>query len=194
MKLLSVILLLSFLIASCGNDSAEQPMPADGYEVIASAQDLFFSNLSDLCDERFTGSSTYPDDDDHALVNTELNVHIRSCEEDRIEVDLFRDGDTWHATWVLTMQDDGLHLYHDHIGDKDYPEGEEPLTGYGGFASDSGTGTMQLFPADSHTAQILPEAATNVWMMHMDLEEGRFIYYLERHDAPRFRAELTHVN
>lgn len=139
------------------------------------------------------GESTYPDDPDHDLVDTELRATVSTCTENMIEVDLVRDGDTWHATWILEMREDGLHLYHDHIGDKEYEEGEEPSTGYGGYADDRGSATQQYFPADEHTAEIIPAAATNVWMMDMNLEEGTFVYSLERHEEPRFRAELTRV-
>lgn len=188
MKHTVTILALVFLLAAtaCENDTDLTPqLPTD------TPHQQFFANLFSLCGETFTGEATYPDDSDHALVDTELNVNISTCTPERIEVTLFRDGDTWHATWILENREAGLHLYHDHIGDKEYPEGEEPLTGYGGYADDRGSATRQYFPADDHTAEILPEAATNVWMMDMDLENGTFVYYLERHDEPRFRAELS---
>ena len=184
MKKLSTIIALCFLITACGNNGEA--------EAELDLHDAFFTNLSSLCGEWFTGQSTYPEDEDHALVGNVLRVHVAECDDDRIDVNLYRDGgETWHATWVVEQREAGLHLYHDHIGEKEYPEGEEPLTGYGGYADDKGTATVQYFPADQHTAEILPEAATNVWMMDMDLENGRFVYYLERHDEPRFRAEMT---
>lgn len=182
----AAILLLSF--ASC-NSEEETDI---GVETSAeNPHQEFFTNLSSLCGEIFTGQSTYPDNPEHDLVDTELRVHVAECTDQRIDVNLYRDSDTWHATWILENREDGLHLYHDHIGEKEYPEGEEPLTGYGGYADDRGTGTLQYFPADEYTAEILPEAVTNVWMMDMDLENGVFVYYLERHSEPRFRAEVT---
>ncbi|MCC5915353.1 MAG: hypothetical protein JJU46_13325 [Balneolaceae bacterium] len=187
MKFPTIILALIFVIASCaGNGDTEltPDLPAE------SAHEQFFSNLFSLCGEVFVGESTYPDDPEHDLVDTELRVNIETCTPERIAVNLFRDGDTWHATWIIENREDGLHLYHDHIGDKEYEEGEEPLTGYGGYADDQGDATTQFFPADDHTAEILPEASTNVWMMSMNLEEESFIYYLERHNEPRFRAEV----
>jgi len=188
MKKFVTLLALSILFAACGGEGQTDLTP----EVPAETpQELFFNNLLALCGEEFVGGSTYPEDDDHALVGTELRVHIETCTSDVINVNLFRDSDTWHATWILEKRENGLHLYHDHIGDKDYPEGEEPLTGYGGYADGRGSATRQYFPADDHTAEILPEASTNVWMMDMDLENGIFVYYLERHDEPRFRAEVT---
>jgi hypothetical protein len=93
---------------------------------------------------------------------------------------------------VLELRDEGLHLYHDHLGDVRTMEdlGDGDYHGYGGYADDRGSGIRQYFPADDVTAEMIPAAATNVWMMELDLENDRFIYYLERHDQPRFRAEL----
>lgn len=185
-KICSILVFVVLLSACAGEDETDitPEVPAEN------AQEEFFSNLFSLCGETFIGESTYPDNPDHDLVDTELRATISTCTEERIEIDLVRDGDTWHATWIVERRAGGLHLYHDHIGDKEYEEGEDPLTGYGGYADETGTATLQFFPADAHTAEILPEAETNVWMMDLDLEEGRFVYYLERHDEPRFRAEL----
>lgn len=49
---------------------------------------------------------------------------------------------------------------------------------------------IQYFPADEATAEMLPEAATNEWRMELDPENGVFVYALERHGKPRFRASL----
>ncbi|MEX0661616.1 MAG: hypothetical protein WEA58_09315 [Balneolaceae bacterium] len=181
------VFLMCFVFTACGEERASEEMNNN-------AQEAFFSNLSSLCGETFSGESTFPEDDpDNVLVGTELRAHVKSCEEEIVEVDFLRDGDTWHATWVLEMREDGLHLYHEHIGDKEYPEGEEPLTGYGGYADDRGNQYHQYFPADEYTAGILPEAVTNVWSMEYVPAEDKFVYYLERHEEPRFKAELTRM-
>jgi hypothetical protein len=182
MKHLSLIITTLLLLSACGSNGETQEHEFEDF------RDQFFANVSQLCGTSFVGESTFPDDPDHPLVDTELRVHVHTCEEDVIKVDLIRDGDTWHATWVLEMREEGLHLYHDHIGDKEYAEGEEPLTGYGGYANEYGSGYLQYFPADDYTAEILPEAATNVWMMEYDPAAETFTYYLERHGEPRFRA------
>jgi hypothetical protein len=182
--LLTFASILFFVLASCAQeDQATEEMVTPHQE--------FLTNLASLCGETFTGAAVYPEDSDQVLVGTELNAHVSVCEEENIYVDFYRDGDTWHATWILSLREEGLHLYHEHIGDKVYPEGEEPLTGYGGYADERGSATLQYFPADEATAEMLPEAATNVWMMEMDLENGNFIYSLDRHDQLRFRAELS---
>lgn len=181
--ILTFSLVLLFTLAACSNDEQPPIEPETPHQA-------FISNLTSLCGETFVGASTYPDNPEHALVDTELRAHISQCEEGLVHVDLYRDGDTWHATWIVSVKDNGLHLYHDHIGTKEYPEGEEPLTGYGGFADDRGSEFIQYFPADESTAEMLPEASTNEWRMEMDLQNGIFVYGLERHNEPRFRAEL----
>lgn len=187
MKHLVLILALALLFAACGNNGDADTTADVPTETV---HEQFFSNVTALCGETFSGESTYPDDPEHDLVDTELVVNIAECEDEMIKVRLYRDTDTWHATWVLEKRENGLHLYHDHIGDREYEEGEEPLTGYGGYANENGSETTQYFPADDHTADILPEAATNVWMLSMDPDEGSLIYYLERHNEPRFRAQV----
>lgn len=192
MKYISVLLPVLFLLYSaCGSENGAEMSSESEVEQKVHVQ--FFENISSLCGETFAGESTYPDDPDHALVDTELRAHISSCEEERIEVDFYRDDDTWHATWIVDKREDGLHLYHEHIGDNAYEDGEEPLTGYGGYADGRGQGFIQYFPADEHTTEILPEAATNVWSIEYVEEEDKLVYYLERHEEPRFKAELTRI-
>jgi len=177
-----------FLFSCTGEDTTEltPTLPAD------TPQEQFFANLISLCGETFVGESTFPQDGDHVLTGNELRAVVSTCTDELIEVDFLRESDTWHATWVLSMRDNGLHLYHDHVGDKTPEElGEDNLSGYGGYADERGSATRQYFPADDATAEMIPEATTNVWMMEMDLETGTFVYSLERHSEPRFRAELT---
>lgn len=186
--ILSLSLVLLFTFSACSSDKEPVVEPeAMNTEKIHKA---FISNLSSLCGETFTGASTFPDTPENVLVGTELRAHISHCEEGLIQVDLYRDIDTWHASWIITEKVEGLHLFHDHIGAKEYPEGEQPLSGYGGFADSRGSEFIQYFPADEATAEMLPEAATNEWRMEMDLQNGIYVYGLERHNAPRFRAEL----
>ena len=190
MKKLSLLTALVLLFTACGGEDETDLTPELPAET---PQQQFFANLFSLCGETFEGESTFPDDDDHELVNTTLKATVETCTEEQIKIDFLRDEDTWHATWILENREDGLHLYHDHIGDKVYEEDEEPLTGYGGYADDSGNEYQQYFPADEHTAEILPEASTNVWMLEYDPEEEILVYSLERDDEPRFRAELNRM-
>jgi len=182
MKYLIPILALTLSLAACSDQQVGTPSSTE-----ANPHDAFFQNLLDLCGQSFTGEATLPDDPEHELVGVPLRATIVSCEDDEIRIALHA-GEDESRTWVITRSDEGMHLRHDHR----YPDGTpHDLTDYGGWANDEGTATVQYFPADDLTATMLPEAATNVWMMQIDLENQRFVYYLERHALPRFRAELA---
>lgn len=190
MKKLYTIIALCILVTACGGE--ERP-DATADLTPEESQAEFFDNLASLCGERLTGGSTFPDDPSHPLVDTELRNHVSECDDNKIRIELYRDGDYWHGAWVIEKREEGLHLFHDHLGDVRTEEdlGEGDYHGYGGYADERGTPTTQYFAADEATAEIIPAAVTNVWMMELDLENNRFIYYLERHNEPRFRAEMT---
>jgi hypothetical protein len=183
------IIVLAATITACGPSGQEELTEP------ALTHDAFFANLSTECGETFVGASTYPDNPDHPLVGTELKTVVSKCTETMVRIELIRGGDYWHGAWVIERRPEGLHLFHDHLGDVRTLEdlGDDDYHGYGGYATESGTDLRQFFAADDVTAEIIPEAVTNVWMMELDPENGRFIYYLERHEAPRFRAELERI-
>lgn len=184
---LSLIGVLGLLVIKCG-ESEEAPADTDPVDEV-DVQQAFLNHLISLCDVELTGEATYPEENgDHPLVDTELRVHVETCEDDEVRLDLYRDYDTWHGTWVLSMREEGLHLYHDHAGDDGESDGP---TGYGGYADpDRGSNFQQFFPADETTAAMDSAYETNEWMMEIDLENEQFIYYLERHSEPRFRAVM----
>lgn len=166
----------SLILINCENGEAEDP------------QDAFFDLLSSQCGEEFTGEGVFPDDPDHELIDTPLAARVESCTDEEIRIP-FVAGDDRSRTWIITKTDRGLLLKHDH---RDPDTGEEhDLTNYGGYATQEGTASRQYFAADEETAEMLPEAVTNVWMMELNADTGEFTYYLERHQEPRFRAELT---
>lgn len=189
-KTLSVLLFLFILTLNgcAGEEEAETvEIEVEEVEEVASSSELFFDNLAALCGETFVGEAVYPDDPDHELVDVELIANVETCTESEIRVP-FIAGEDESRTWVFTKTDDGIHLRHDHR----YPDGTpHDLTDYGGFASEEGTEWVQYFEADDLTAELIPEAVTNVWMVEIDAENGELVYYLERHAEPRFRAELS---
>lgn len=188
MKKLSVSLILLLFAISCGQQSSP--------ETAIDTHQAFFNNLKALCGETFIGASTFPDNSEHPLVDTELRNHVSVCTDEMVRIELIRDGDYWHGAWVLEWREAGLHLFHDHLGEVRTMEdliASGDAHGYGGYANDQGSAIQQFFPADEATAEMLPAAATNVWMMQLDLENDQFIYYLERHGEPRFRAVVSRV-
>jgi hypothetical protein len=182
------LLLLALLAASC---RAAEPVPApaplpDAQPAVAGdPQDAFFAHLASLCGRAFRGEAL--------LVSGpgfegEMIMHVRRCTANEIQIPL-HVGENRSRTWIITRTAQGLRLKHDHrIEDGT----DDPVTQYGGDTAERGTATRQSFPADAFTAQLLPEAATNVWTITLTPGQ-RLHYHLTRHGQPRatFQFDLT---
>jgi hypothetical protein len=190
------VAILSLTLAACGGDEFPLPDPADEVEVeldpaapvAAQTQDRFWTNLQALCGEAYRGRATRIE-----AVETdfsgELIVHFRECEPGEMRIP-FHVGDDRSRTWVLTRTPEGLRLKHDHRND-DGSEAE--ISQYGGDTMEPGTENRQEFHADAFTAELLPEAATNVWTLEIQPGEG-FVYALRREGTDRrvrFEFDLT---
>lgn len=150
----------------------------------ANPQTAFFENLRKLCGQRFAGATEFPQNADHPMVGKKLWLAIESCQPKEIRI-LFQVEEDKSRTWILRLDDQGLLLKHDHR----HADGtQDAVSMYGGWASKDGSATRQRFPADEATAKLLPEAATNVWMIEIDADKRQLVYYLERHQQPRYRA------
>jgi hypothetical protein len=179
--LLLAPLLAAGLLASAGGDRLLAAEDVD----VQSPQDAFFTHLASLCGRAFRGEAL--------LVSGpgfegEMVMHVRRCSEDEIQIPL-HVGENRSRTWIITRTETGLRLKHDHrIEDGS----DDPVTQYGGDTVEPGTALRQSFPADAFTAELLPEAATNVWTITLTPGE-RLNYHLTRHGAPRatFEFDLT---
>jgi hypothetical protein len=99
-------------------------------------------------------------------------------------------GNDLSRTWVVTKTPNGLLLKHDHR----HPDGsQDSITRYGGHTTNSGFATMQFFPADQETTNLLPATGGNVWWI--EIVAGKyFTYNLRRIGADRLfsiRFDLT---
>ena len=167
------------LCVACASDEPSADRPA---------QAQFWEALESLCGQAFAGTLTEnepPSDDFDGQV---LVMHVRECSDDEIRVPFFV-GEDRSRTWVFTPSDEGrsLRLKHDHR----HEDGtEDAVTQYGGDTTDPGSATVQSFPADDFTAELVPAAATNVWTV--ELVPGQlFAYQLRRAGtARRFRVEF----
>ena len=153
-------------------------------------QNAFFEHLSALCGARFEGESVFPEDPGDAFRDQLLIATIKVCEEQKIAIP-FQVGEDHSRTWVLTQTANGLQLKHDHRHADGTPD---EVTLYGGTASEPGSDLSQSFPADAYTAELIPEAATNVWSITLSADGTQITYYLERHQKARFKARLYRVN
>lgn len=141
---------------------------------------VFWESLELLCDKAYVGEVLEAPADD-TFRNHELVMHVRSCEEDRIRIPFFV-GDDRSRTWVLTREDDRIMLKHDH---RHEDGSEDAVTQYGGVSSNTGLSTLQTFPADQETADLLPEAASNIWWIEV-VADDYFTYNLRRIGTDRY--------
>ncbi len=149
----------------------------------------FWTQLQKLCNKAYEGEITAGGKAGDGFTGKKLTMHVRSCSENEIKIPFFV-GEDRSRTWVLTKSSDGIiTLKHDHR----HADGtEEKTTQYGGQSTNTGLENLQMFPADPHTAQLIPAAATNVWWF--TIEADHFTYNLRRIGNDRLftvRFDLT---
>jgi len=144
----------------------------------------FWNSLQELCGKTFEGTLVLPENDEQ-FGGKKLVMHVRSCSDTIIKIPFFVGNDK-SRTWVLTFKDNRITLKHDHRHEDGSPD---KITMYGGTTTNSGQGTIQIFPADEETTNLIPAASTNVWWI--TLNESEFTYNLRRLGTPRvFRVSF----
>lgn len=179
---------LATLITACACSSCA---PAPNLEDMMSKSEAdFYSLMSSLCGKTFVGSTVYPDDPNHDFAGKKLVATVKHCNHREIRIP-FSVGEDTSRTWVLAPTPQGLLFKHDHRHSDGTPD---RITNYGGFSGsykgEAVTGTKQFFHADDFTANLIPDAKSNVWMMEFKPETQELVYYLERHQKPRYKAVL----
>lgn len=150
------------------------------------SQDTFFAQLSDLCGARFVGHSVFPEDPGDDWRDKTLVAYIETCTADEIRIP-FIVGDDHSRTWIISRVDEGLQLKHDHRHADGTPD---EVTMYGGTTQNAGSELSQSFPADSYTAELIPEASSNEWFLTFSDDGANLTYDLERNGQARFKAVL----
>ena len=154
------VAIVSFFLGSTALTLADSSLPDE--------QQAFWERLQALCGQAFAGQvSDVTAYYSEAIVGRELVVHFMDCQSDRIHAPFHVD-DNRSRNWVLTRVDGTIRLKHDHR----YPDGrEEAISQYGGDAPLPGLAHRQIFPADAHTAEILPQRSDNFWFLDFVDEE-----------------------
>jgi hypothetical protein len=185
--------ILSLAAAACGAATATPPVaagaPATVRHSIHAEQAEFWMSLQALCNRSFAGEVLQAPAGDTTFVDRELVMHVRECSEHEIKIP-FHVGEDRSRTWVLTRTNAGLRLKHDH---RHRDGSEDEITQYGGDTATPGTARQQEFPADAHTASLIPAAATNLWTVEVHPGEA-FVYALRREGTDRrfrIRFDLT---
>jgi hypothetical protein len=177
-------LLLCAAMAACAG-RVGAPAPAAEATATAAAAEAapqreFWNRLQALCGRAFAGEVQEAPSGDTTFANRQLVMHVRECTEREIKIP-FHVGEDRSRTWVLTRTGAGLRLKHDH---RHHDGSEDEVTQYGGDTAAPGTASRQEFPADAHTASLIPAAATNVWTVEVVPGEA-FVYALRREGTDR---------
>jgi hypothetical protein len=168
---LALTLLLPFQAACAAPRPAAAPAAASP-GVLAPEQAAFWASLQRFCGHAYRGRLSDATAYYRArLEGQALLAHFRDCGEDRMHIALHVD-DNRSRNWILTRVGGTIRLKHDHR----HADGtEEEITQYGGDAPVPGLPHRQIFPADAHTARILPQRADNFWFL--DLVDGSTLHY-----------------
>lgn len=142
------------------------------YCQVESESEKFWNALGRHQGKAYEGKLVSPASD--ARFEGRLVMHVRSSSDQEIKIPFFV-GEDRSRTWVLTKENGLIKLKHDH---RHEDGSEDKVTQYGGLASNTGFATIQLFPADQETTDLIPYAAGNVWWITVD--ETSFTYNLRR--------------
>jgi hypothetical protein len=166
------ILILLFLISyqATGQTSAEE----------------FLKNLKLFCGNRYSGKAVFPEGDKNPFKGEALTIHFSKCTDKEVRIP-FQVGNDQSRTWVITLDDTGLLLKHDHRHADGTPD---EITQYGGYAIKPGNSSQQSFPADEYTAKLIPAAATNEWTLIIQPDKKILSYILKRDGQLRFQADF----
>lgn len=156
-----------------------------------SPADTFFTQVSALCGQAFSGSVTAnePPQTNDPFEGRPLVMHVRSCSNEEIRIP-FHVGDDHSRTWVLTRRGARIRLKHDHRHQDGSPDA---LTQYGGDSVDDGSATRQTFPVDQFSRDLFSREGrnvsnTNIWAM--EVHPGRVFAYELSRPGRRFRVEF----
>lgn len=168
---------LMFLIFSCSESQpAEEAVVEIGGNTVSESelpdeQQAFWENIQKHCGNAYRGeladATPY-----YQTFNAELiRIHVRECSDDLTHLSLHID-DNHSRNLLITKTDGNLLLKHDH---RNEDGSEEEITQYGGFAEQPGLENRQIFWADSHTANILPDRFDNFWFLDI-MDEQTLAY------------------
>ena len=147
----------------------------------------FFERMASFCGMSFSGQEVPVGGNPARFEGQRMTATVASCETNELRIP-FVIGDDHSRTWVLTQSKEGaLTLKHDHRHEDGTPD---EVTNYGGTAQKPTSSWQVSFPADAFTAELIPEAAGNVWTLILDPKTGGLTYDLKRDGKDRFRATL----
>ncbi|MCI0920215.1 hypothetical protein [Sphingobacterium rhinopitheci] len=117
--------------------------------------------------------------DGDGFVGNKLLMQVMSFSDREVRIP-FYVGENKSRTWILSYSNNVLTLKHDHRHEDGSPD---KITFYGGTSPNEGSDTIQIFPADNETCELIDYACQNVWWITMD--GNIFTYNLRRIGSDR---------
>jgi hypothetical protein len=172
MRNLTFLLLgLGLLLSSFTVHQPKNSIKQTEFLALDSNQTIFWNELNKLTGKAFEGTIIAGPKNDTAFANKALVMHVLKSVKNKIYIPFFVGNDS-SRTWVLTKDNSGILLKHDHRHKDGSPD---KVTMYGGKTSNTGSKNRQLFPADQETTDLLPSAIGNIWWI--DLVPGKYFTY-----------------
>ena len=183
------------LLSACDQPAPDEvSVSAPPHETGGEAQLItnFLAAISAHCGNAYAGRiiANEPPVENDPFEGQALVMHVRECSDSVLKIP-FHVGDDRSRTWVLTRNETGLQLKHDH---RHEDGSEDAVTQYGGTTASAGSAVRQEFPVDAYSIEMfqregLTASVTNTWAM--EIEAGkRFIYELARPGGRLFQVEF----
>jgi len=190
--LLSAILLLTACNEEEKPDTAFEYAPEEAAEEfeIEPEQLAFWENIQEHCGNAYDGILADATPFYQTFDAERIRIHVRDCTETVTHISLHIDDD--HSrNLLITKQRGTLQLKHDHRNEDGT---EEEITQYGGLAPTPGLETRQIFYADEHTADILPQRYDNFWFIDiMDDETLAYgVHWPKEGNSIRMEFDISH--
>jgi len=150
------------------DETVDGALEGDG---LSDEQLAFWDNIRAHCGNAYEGDLADATPFYQTFDAEQIRIHVRDCTETLTHISLHINDD--HSrNLMLTKEEGTLLLKHDHR----HEDGtEEEITQYGGFAPKPGLENRQIFWADDHTADILPDRSDNFWFLDI-MDENTLAY------------------
>ena len=174
MRKIAILIVSALLCISCQEVEKKYTQK----KKVSKASENYWDRIQSLCGKSFEGKLNHPKEDT-VFGEKSLIMHVRKCEDGKIKIPFFV-GEDKSRTWILSKKNGKIELKHDHRHSDGSPK---EITMYGGLSTNVGFDSLQVFPADQKTAELLPAAAGNIWWM--TITDSTFSYNLRRMGSDR---------
>ena len=143
------------------------------------AAKLFLEQFKPFEGQYFEGEIIAGGKEGDGFTGKRLLMEVMTYNDRQVKIP-FYVGDDKSRTWILNYTNHVLELKHDHRHEDGSPD---KVTFYGGTATNTGSPTIQVFPADQETCALIDYACQNVWWITMDGKS--YTYNLRRIGSDR---------